>query len=134
MSAKKRPLNGKNGSLPTAPLPATNRIQRPSKELVALLGKVFDTLQSGKDRRTHKRAQWAFTFHMTDWLNDLDRLTALFGSPETADREQAARDVAGFLYHVVPHLMAAARNLLDFRAEDIFVELDKEPSDRAARD
>ncbi len=54
-----------------------------------------------------------FVFHMTDWKDDLERLAEWFRNPECLDEEAASTLVIGFLYHVIPHLNAAGRLLLD---------------------
>ena len=53
-----------------------------------------------------------FVFHMTDWLDDIEEFMALLRS-ENATKEDAVRQIVGFLYHVTPHLNAASRLLLD---------------------
>jgi hypothetical protein len=50
---------------------------------------------------------------MTDWLGDLKELNALYTHPEKADLHEATVLIIGFLYHVIPHLNAAGRLLLD---------------------
>jgi len=84
--------------------------------LEMLLSKVFDEMRDGVKKRVpvdeYERLKEEFVFHMSDWRDDLGRLEVLFRDPER-DPADAARDVAGFLYHVVPHLNAAARLLLD---------------------
>jgi hypothetical protein len=50
---------------------------------------------------------------MTDWLDDLDRLKAIFDHPEHFDRVQAGQEIFGFLIHVIPHVKAAGRLLLN---------------------
>jgi hypothetical protein len=49
-----------------------------------------------------------FVFHMTDWTSDLERLAALFNKPDEQDETATFAFMIGFLYHVVPHLDAAA--------------------------
>jgi hypothetical protein len=61
---------------------------------------------------------------MTDWSEDLFRLAELYEHPDKFDRAAAARLVAGFLTHAIPHLRAAGRLLLDHAPEDIFQEID----------
>jgi hypothetical protein len=50
---------------------------------------------------------------MMDWEGDLQELAKLFRNPDLSDEETASALVIGFLYHVVPHLNAAGRLLLD---------------------
>jgi len=87
---------------------------RKTKEL---LSHVFDRLRRGlrkdisPDEYEQKRHD--FVFHMTDWEKDLRELTALFERPGQTDLGTACNHVVGFLYHVIPHLNAAGRLLLD---------------------
>jgi len=69
----------------------------------------------------HERRRRDFAFHMTDWTGDLERMAALFQDPDRLDLEQATVFVIGFLYHVIPHLNAAGRLLLD-EISDPFAE------------
>ncbi len=77
-------------------------------------------------RAANAKAREDFVFHMTDWLNDLRSLAAVYEHPAQADRKQAGMVVAGFLYHVLPHLKAAGRLLLD-GIPDAFEEADPTP-------
>jgi hypothetical protein len=90
---------------------------RPSQGLCDLLGKIFDDSRSGERKvlgaEEYNRRRHDFIFHMTDWLNDLHRLTALYKNPAKQDPDDAGTEVIGFLYHVIPHLNAAGRLLLD---------------------
>jgi hypothetical protein len=86
-------------------------------KLEHLLGQVFDGAREG-DRETldaeeYERRRHDFVFHMTDWRDDLERLADLFRHPEQQDEESASVFLIGFLYHVIPHLNAAGRLLLD---------------------
>jgi hypothetical protein len=85
----------------------------PSPALERLLAAVFDECRTAKNPVRHAERKRDFVFHMTDWLNDLRDLEELYGKPEKADPESASTFVAGFLYHVIPHLKAAGRLLLD---------------------
>jgi len=56
--------------------------------------------------------QEAFSFHMSECLDDMEGVVSLLKtSSEPAG--VVARRIVGFLYHVVPHLNAAARLLLN---------------------
>ena len=57
----------------------------------------------GKDRRTVD-----FVFHMTDWYDDLMRLSALYKSPDGYDQKEWDEVVFRFLVHASGHVMAAA--------------------------
>lgn len=59
-----------------------------------------------------ERRKRDFVFHMTDWKTDLDGLARLFHRPDANEEDAAHSFLIGFLYHVVPHLGAAARLLL----------------------
>jgi hypothetical protein len=82
-----------------------------------LLGRVFDgareSLREELDAQEYERRKHDFVFHMTDWLGDLEQLTDLFNQPDQQDEESASAHVIRFLYHVIPHLNAAGRLLLD---------------------
>ena len=87
-----------------------NKLQR-------LLGKIFDDSR-GSLREELSPAEYAerkfdFVFHMTDWLSDLKELAHLFEHPEKAKLDEASIFLIGFLAHVIPHLKAAGRLLLD---------------------
>jgi hypothetical protein len=110
MSAKEQKRNGKLES--TAGGLRSKEIRQPSKELEKLLGTIYRRYQRLENRVADADAQRDFVFHMTDWLDDLDRLKAIYDHPEKWDRDQAGRDVYGFLLHVIPHLKAAGRLLL----------------------
>lgn len=111
MSARKQPLNGKLASLPGARRLKT-KPRMPSRALQKVLASVYDQFQRLDDREANANARQDFVFHMTDWLDDLDRLAAIYRHPERFSRK-AAGDIAGILYHVIPHLKAAGRLLLD---------------------
>jgi hypothetical protein len=105
----------------------------PSKELQKLLGSIYHQFQKLDDPKANARAKQDFIFHMTDWLADLRRLTAIYEHPEKVDRQSAGYDIAGFLYHVIPHLKAAGRILLD-TIPDAFDNADNDaPVDRLTR-
>ena len=82
-----------------------------------LLGDVFDGLREGIRDDTapedYERMREEFIFHMTDWREDLAQLHELLSSPEKWKSDAASAFIAGFLYHVVPHVKAASQLLLD---------------------
>jgi hypothetical protein len=100
----------------------------PSAEIKNLLGKVFDAASGGLRAELpadeYERRRYDFVFHMTDWADDLEQMAGWFKSPRRFDEEAAATFVIGFLYHVVPHLNAAGRLLLD-DISDPFAEPDR---------
>jgi hypothetical protein len=96
---------------------AKSALMWPSPKLKMLLAKVFDDLREGlrKEERatTYAELRQDFVFHMTDWLNDLSKLYEMYQHPEKVRLDDASLGVMGFLYHVIPHLSAAGRLLLD---------------------
>jgi hypothetical protein len=85
--------------------------------LEQLLTRVFEGASEGLrdelDSEEYEKRKHDFVFHMTDWIGDLEQLVDLFRNPDQEDEEAASKVVLGFLYHVVPHLNAAGRLLLD---------------------
>jgi hypothetical protein len=81
------------------------------------LESVFDEMREGEKKELtaaeYEQRRYDFAFHMTDWLNDLDTLVKVYRAPEHVDRKIAREFLVGFLYHVIPHLNAAGRLLLD---------------------
>jgi hypothetical protein len=86
-------------------------------QLEDLLGKVFDGAREGlrghipPDDYAQRRRD--FIFHMTDWKEEIQQLANLFNTPGEKDQNGASDFLIGFLYHVIPHLNAAGRLLLD---------------------
>jgi hypothetical protein len=88
------------------------------KLLDDLLGRVFDQvrerqLPEGVDAALYDRWKRDFIFHLTDWMPDIERLRGLFQSPEDYETETASTLIVSFLIHVIPHLNAAGRLLVD---------------------
>ncbi len=91
----------------------------------SLLEKVFDEMYS--ESRNKKSARYQefrrdFGFHMTDWLEDLKELHDVFKNPDKYSGATACRQITGILYHVIPHLSAAGRILLE-EIPDAFAHL-----------
>jgi len=124
MSARIPRRNGKTAS-PVGGTLSKDRDTTPDK-LRELLAATFNIYQGGGDRKLKARRRRNFAFHMTDWSDDLRRLADLYRRPEAFDKEEAGQIVCGFLYHVIPHLRAAGRLLLDYEPEDFFRELDSQ--------
>lgn len=107
-------MAGENGGV-EGEVGELNMSQRTQVE--ELLGEVFDGaregLRSELPPEEYERRRHDFVFHMVDWKDDLERLAHLFKKPEGLDAEGASNLLIGFLYHVVPHLNAAGRLLLD---------------------
>lgn len=87
------------------------------KRLRALFGRVFDScredLKAELPAQEYERRRQDFVFHMTDWESDLSRFADVVSHPETQKKSDTEEFLIGFLYHVVPHLSAAGRLLLD---------------------
>ncbi len=115
-SARKPQRTGGTGSTPGE---AGSRIEllRPTPGLRKLLEEIFDGCREGLRKEVgdaeYQRRRYDFVFHMTDWLRDLKELNELYEHPEKADPDKACCEVIGILYHVIPHLSAAGRLLLD---------------------
>jgi hypothetical protein len=101
-------------------------------QLEQLLGAVFDRFREGEDPAVFAKNREEFIFHMTDWLNDLEELTDLYRNPGKHKASKASTLVGGFLYHVIPHLKAAGRLLLD-EIPDAFEPKAREKSKPAKR-
>jgi len=98
----------------------------------AALEGVYDALHSSAARRSGDRRRDDFVFHMTDWLDDLDRIVEFFRDADQFDKRLARDIVGGFLTHVTPHLSTAAR-LLYGEVLDPFVDDYRESSPREKR-
>jgi hypothetical protein len=99
-----------------------------------LMAKIFeghreDVLEES-GRAEFERQRCDFAFHMTDWSHDLERMADLLRQPDRVDLEEARTFVIGFLYHVVPHLNAAGRLLLE-EIRDPFTRPGDDPSHHA---
>ncbi len=84
-----------------------------NSRLDKLLAVVFDRLQEVENSALYAKNREEFIFHMTDWSENLEELVELYRRPQHYKPKEASRIVAGFLYHVIPHLKAAGRLLLD---------------------
>lgn len=80
--------------------------------LMDLLGRVFEDVKERTHDESFERNKRDFLFHMTDWQEDLEKLAELFRNPTSWEADSACDFVVGFLYHVVPHVNAAARLLV----------------------
>jgi len=96
-----------------------------SAELTDLLGQVFDREWKGVSKSWGKekydRLRHSFIFHMTDWLGDLKKLTAVMEHPQDTNPKAAWDAIFGFMIHAMPHLHGAAR-LMQFEIGDPFTE------------
>ena|SRR5260370_5259612 len=86
-------------------------------KLQELFAEVFDGAREGLrkelDPTEYEKRRHDFVFHMTDWRKDIDQLYDIINNPGSYDEDSASRILIGFLYHVIPHLSAAGRLLLD---------------------
>jgi hypothetical protein len=123
MSERKQPLNGKRASRPTEPRSKTKATSSRYR-LEQLLASAYDQHQKLDGAKINAAGKRNFIFHMTDWSEDLERLAELYKHPEKFDKKTAGALVAGFLYHVIPHLRAAGRLMLDYNPEDFFRDID----------
>jgi hypothetical protein len=125
MSAKKPLQAGRGGSKKNGPS-WVPEIKTPQPELTKLLGKVYDSMRRDErksvDRETYQRLRFDFVFHMTDWLNDIHRINDLYSHPERFSTHDATTQVIAILVHVIPHLNAAGRLLLD-EVSDPFADM-----------
>ena len=74
-----------------------------------ILRSVYDEL---RDRTTpnYESSREDFVFHIMECIDDMNELLRLLDQPKEAGA--AARQMVGFLYHVVPHMNAATKLLL----------------------
>jgi hypothetical protein len=102
--------------------------------LERLLGQVFDDCREGlRDDLSpaeYERRRHEFVFHMLDWPKDFQFLSGLFANPEGRDIQDVSTSLIAFLYHVIPHLNAAGRLLLD-EVPDPFAEA-RPPSEKVS--
>lgn len=119
MSASKQPSNGKSASASAGACSVKKR-QAPGPGLQRGRAHIFDQYQRLDDRASRAKAREAVVFHKTDWLGDLNALARFYLNPAGTDPETAGHAVTGMLYHVMPHLEAAARLLLNYQG-DTFV-------------
>jgi hypothetical protein len=86
-------------------------------QLEELLGRVFDGAREGL-RQSIEPGEYAkrrrdFIFHMTELKSEVQRLAELYKDPGGQDQDATSDFVIGALYHVIPHLNAAGKLLLD---------------------
>lgn len=93
-------------------------------KLAQLLASVYLDYQKQADPAFNAQCQDDFVFHMTDWIHDLQQLVEVVEHPERFTPSAAGEIIAGFLFHATWHIRAAARLLLDFKPEDIFLKLE----------
>lgn len=81
-------------------------------KLVDLLEQIFERVREGSEDKNFDKHRSDFVFHMTDWQGDLEKLYQMYINPEAWEPDSACDFVVGFLYHVVPHVRAAAKLLV----------------------
>jgi hypothetical protein len=104
------------------PLSKAN-ITYPTRELKRVLRSVYNRFRRLDDPAANAEARDDFVFHLTDWIDDLERLAALFAHPEHVDKKIAAEIVYAFLIHALPHLMEAGRLLEGKEIRNPFLSL-----------
>jgi hypothetical protein len=113
MSAKKPEPNGRQKSTNGGKPSRKNKSRKKPLTREQLLARTFEVYQDKEDARAYAERKADFIFHMTDWDSDLQTLAKLYQHPDQFDRKEACRFIYGFLAHVIPHLNAAGRLLLD---------------------
>lgn len=88
------------------------------EKLEKLLEATFDFLHEdcfpqGQKPKGYEEWKRDFAFHMTDWLDDFEDITALYNNPDLYEPKTVSPILIGFLTHALPHLLAAGRLLLD---------------------
>ncbi len=63
---------------------------------------------------------WEIAFHMTDWLDDIEKLLEFFLAPNHFDSKTITSRLIGFLVHAPEHVGEAAKLLIGFGIEGIF--------------
>ena len=110
MSGRKQPKNGKPVSTPIA-ISWKKEITYPTPELQRMLKSIYNRYQKRDDSAANAEAREDFVFHMTDWIDDLNRLATIFAHPAEVEKKFAGDAVYGFLIHAVAHLNEAYRLL-----------------------
>ena len=59
-------------------------------------------------------------FHMTDWLDDLERYYQFCSNPEAHSPEQVESMLMDMLVHAPNHVAAAGKLLVDVQVSDVF--------------
>jgi hypothetical protein len=76
------------------------------------LAAIYDDFYDHDATPAAQKRKRDFVFHMTDWVDDLERLAALYRIPGDVHTDDAREIVMGFLFHAIPHLRAAGRLLV----------------------
>jgi hypothetical protein len=102
-------------------------------KLQELLVKTFDAYRDGLEKEVppevYERLKFDFVFHMTDWHEDLAKLSDLYAQPEKWSAKDASSVVGGFLIHVIWHIESAQKLLLGDDMEAIEAEnLEPQPT------
>ena len=72
-----------------------------------LLG-FFGDMASAKESSNYDSDKESFVFHITDWSPSLDLIAKLYSNPACFSQEESKQILQDLLYHVLPHLNAAA--------------------------
>jgi len=85
-------------------------------DLKELLSATFDRFHDGLEKEVsaevYARLKFDFVFHMTDWQDDLAKLSDLYTHPEKWPKDKASDAVASFLIHAPWHIQHAQKLLL----------------------
>jgi hypothetical protein len=90
--------------------------------LLDRLAAAFDDYQTCDEDHDQRRRD--FVFHMTDWLDDQQRLAALYADPEQFGTVESGDIVFGFLAHALWHLNEAYHLLNGHTVPNPFRESD----------
>lgn len=63
---------------------------------------------------------WDISFHLLDWLYDLEQLVAFYGDPEKYSNKEVKWILTNFLVHAPNHLAAASKLYTGFPVSDVF--------------
>lgn len=69
----------------------------------------FKQMAETKKKNNYDSENESFVFHMTDWKDDLKALHSLYETPSEFSREEAHEILQSFLFHSLPHVLAAAQ-------------------------
>jgi hypothetical protein len=68
----------------------------------------------------NEQEAYDISFHMTDWLNDLEKINDFYSEPETLDNANVEDLLRDFLLHAPEHIVAAKKLLIGFGVSDVF--------------
>ena len=77
-------------------------------DLECKLLEFFRDMAKAKESDNYDNDKEKFLFHMTDWSSSLESLARFYSNPADFSPEDSSRVLQELLYHVLPHLNAAA--------------------------